>query len=1060
MAKIQLYKFINPGGAGADKLKHNAGRVAILGINRLGSTLNGIAQIVGDMGSIAKATDRVERLQEKAERRKVKREQDQAAEDELERRNALMGKGIKWKGAVKKQKKGFAEQFFDKIITPFASFFKIIGSWLIGLGAKLAMYEGLKWLADPANKHKIELFLHKLNVVWTKISGFFMGRIGNIMDGFTNLFGSGSTFGDRIKGLGQLILGFVGLGALLNPFGLMDAILSLLGWDWYRDKPQRGTNKGPNQGRHSRPGKTPKWTKTSSSINRRFGKNGNRLFDQYRRMGMSESEALKRVTRAARKNPQAFKPPKPTSGLTPGTAPKGKIIKPGAKPGLGKIANRMTLKFLGPNALKGVKGVFKNVFGRIPFFGAALTTLFSLMMGEPLDQALFKGGGSAIGGALGTLIPIPGVGSLVGMLVGEYVGDLMYTMFKGGGIKAVGERLKQDIKGVFTQVGNLINWVKKGFVRLYEGLPKWKIPELPKWVPRRDWISKWMLMGLPGTEIPNPIWLANPLNLWPKAKLFASAFFGDSAIPKGATEAGQNAPKELSEEEKKKISGATSGVNARKRAELEGKTPITNKRGRIVGWKDNKTGEITKEETKYKSDPNKRQMGRSAAKNRQKVKASNLVNSTITPTPDEDKNQWWDFLDWFPNQKKEEDDAPKRQMGRSAAKKRQEAQKKDIINQKPEPDKNKNQWWDFLDLFPNQSKQERALEAGKVEREENEWGPGGQPSASVQIKKSQSKSSWWNPFSWGKMRGGKILNNYGTIPPRLNRKQYFFGKIFRGISKAVSGVVKTVTNVVKSVASSPILNTILQVAPMIFPPAAPFIYGAQAVMSLAQGNILGAIAPAMGSLGHFFPGTFGAGSAIGKFMSGPIGKIGMGFLEGGVGGALSAGMGVLGGSDWFKGSKIGKFLQGNMGQTIGSIAANLIPGVANVPGLSQLFGMESFMQPMEMMQNLADSMGMGGMFKAISGMMSGGNFIQGLRELAPELGVDPRVLGVFDRSSNMFSASQGSSKQRQLSNEYAMQTAIEFVPVPMLIEKLVEIPKPVPINNPIPVPVPQKQQQK
>ena len=95
------------------------------------------------------------------------------------------------------------------------------------------------------------------------------------------------------------------------------------------------------------------------------------------------------------------------------------------------------------------------------------------------------------------------------------------------------------------------------------------------------------------------------------------------------------------------------------------------------------------------------------------------------------------------------------------------------------------------------------------------------------------------------------------------------------------------------------------------------------------------------------------------------------------------------------------------------------------------------MQPLDMMQTLADGMGMGGMFKAVSGMMSGGNFMQGLRELAPELGIDPRVLGVFDRSSNMFSASQGSSRQRQLSNEYAMQTAIEFIPVPMLIEKLV-----------------------
>ena len=1013
MAKIQLYKFINPGGAGQDKLSHNFGRSSLLAINRLGSTLNGVAQVVGDMGSIAKAVDKVEANQEKKERRRLKRERDQAAEDELERKNALMGKGIKWKGAIKKQEKGFGEQFFDKILTPFASFLKIVGSWIIGLGSKLAIYEGLKWLADPANKGKIELFLHKLNVVWTKISGFFMGRIGNIMDGFTNLFGSGNSFGDRLKGLGQLIVGIVGLGALLNPFGLMDMILSLLGWDWYRDKPD-GRRGKPGKPGSTQPRRTqPRWDANRSNINRQFGKNGLKEYNKLRSRGASHKSALKQLRKLKVKNPELFKAPKPTSGLSPSGAPKGKIIKPGAKPGLGKMVNRSTLKFLGPKALKGVKGVFKNVFGRIPFFGAALTTLFSLMMGEPLDQALFKGGGSAIGGALGTLIPIPGVGSLVGMLVGEYVGDLMYVMFKGGGIKAVGDRLKSDIAGIFNQVGNLINWVKKGFVRLYEGLPKWKIPELPKWVPRREWISKWMLMGLPGTEIPNPIWLANPLNLWPKAKLFASAFFGDSAVPKGSVEAGQNAPPETEEEKKKreakekarleKVSNATSGVNARERARLEGKTPITNKRGRITGWKDNETGEVTKEETKYEHDPNKRQMGRSAAKNRSKVNASNLVNSTVTPDPSEPKNQWWDFLDWF----------------------------------------------------PNQSKQERALEAGKVEREENEWGPGGQPSASEQIKKSGKKGNWWNPFSWGKESGGKVLG-LGAVPPRLMRKQYFIGKIFKGISKGISSVVKGVGSAISSIAKSPILNTILQVAPIIFPPAAPFIYGAQAVMSLAQGNIMGAIAPAMGALGGFFPGTFGPTSAFGKFMDGPIGKIGMGFLDGGIGGAISAGMGVLGGSDMFKNSKLGGFLQGNMGKMIGSAAAALIPGVANVPGLSQLFGMDSFMTPMGMMQTFADNMGVGGMFKAISGMMSGGDFITGLRELAPELGIDPRVLGIFDRTSSMFSASSGGSRQRQLSNEYALQTAIEFVQVPLIIEKLVEIPKPVPINNPIPVPQPQR----
>ena len=794
---------------------------------------------------------------------------------------------------------------------------------------------------------------------------------------------------------------------------MMDAILSLLGWDWYRDKPDRTKGKGPNQGRNSRPGKTPRWTKGSKTVNQRFGKNGTRLFDQYRRMGMSESEALKRVTRAARKNPQAFKPPKPTSGLSPSGAPKGKIVKPGAKPGLGKVMNRTTLKFLGPNAAKGVKSVFKNVFGRIPFFGAALTTLFSLMMGEPLDQALWKGGGAAIGGALGTLIPIPGVGSLVGMLVGEYVGDLMYTMFKGdgtGGIRAVGDRLKQDIKGVFNQIGNLINWVKKGFSRLYEGLPKWQIPELPKWLPKRDWIGKHMLKGLPGMEIPNPLWLINPLNMWDKAKLVTSSFFGDSAIPKGKVEKGAGDPGAP----EKDVSESTSGVDARERAKQQNKTPITNKRGRIVGWKDNETGEIEKVETKYESDPNKRQMGRSAAKNR--INASNLINEqpSITPQPEKKSN---------------------------------------------------NQWWDFLDLFPNKESSVPAGSFGSGSKETIESSPGSAVDTNIgrhttgsskdQPKTEKKGSSWWNPFSWGKMDGGKVM---GRIPPRLTNKQYFFGKIFKGIKKAVSGVWNGVTKVVSNIASSPILGTIMQIAPIVFPAAAPFIYAGQAAMSLAQGNIMGAIAPAMGALGGFFPGTFGAGSAFGKFMDGPIGKIGMGFLEGGVQGALGAGMGVLGGK--LSGTKFGNFLSSGLGQTLGTVAAGLIPGMANIPGMSQLFGMESFgdgaFGVMGMMQNLASQNGMGGMFKAISGMVAGGDFIGGLRELAPELGIDPRVLGVFDRSSSMFSTSKGGGSTKQMSQEYAMQTALEFVPVPMLIEKLIEIPKPVPINNPIPVPVPRQ----
>ena len=137
MAKISFYKFINPGGAGADKMSHNAGRSGILALNRLGSTVNGIASVVGDMGGIAKAKARVERLTEKAQRRRDKRDRDQRAEDEMERRNALMGKGINTKPKIKKKtKKGFGEQFLDKILNPIFGMFRSIFGWMAEWGPK------------------------------------------------------------------------------------------------------------------------------------------------------------------------------------------------------------------------------------------------------------------------------------------------------------------------------------------------------------------------------------------------------------------------------------------------------------------------------------------------------------------------------------------------------------------------------------------------------------------------------------------------------------------------------------------------------------------------------------------------------------------------------------------------------------------------------------------------------------------------------------------------------------------------------------------------------------
>ena len=65
-------------------------------------------------------------------------------------------------------------------------------------------------------------------------------------------------------------------------------------------------------------------------------------------------------------------------------------------------------------------------FSKIPIVGPLVITIVSLLSGEPATQAIFKGLGAALGGALGTFIPIPILGTLIGETIGVFVGDLFY----------------------------------------------------------------------------------------------------------------------------------------------------------------------------------------------------------------------------------------------------------------------------------------------------------------------------------------------------------------------------------------------------------------------------------------------------------------------------------------------------------------------------------------------------------------------------------------------------------------------------------------------------------
>ena len=109
-------------------------------------------------------------------------------------------------------------------------------------------------------------------------------------------------------------------------------------------------------------------------------------------------------------------------------------------------------------------------FLKVPVIGSIISVVISLMNGDPIQKALFKGVGTAVGSALGgflsTFIGVPPLGLFLGGIIGDYVGDLLYTLFFGGGLKAAGAKLGEDLKGLFMGIGQgakaIFDWVFGG----------------------------------------------------------------------------------------------------------------------------------------------------------------------------------------------------------------------------------------------------------------------------------------------------------------------------------------------------------------------------------------------------------------------------------------------------------------------------------------------------------------------------------------------------------------------------------------------------------------------
>ena len=208
-------------------------------------------------------------------------------------------------------------------------------------------------------------------------------------------------------------------------------------------------------------------------------------------------------------------------------------------------------------AMKAAMPAVKGFARRIPIMGPLIVALVSMLTGDPVSKALFKGVGAALGGTLGTFIPIPFLGTLIGETIGVYVGDLMHTLLMGGGMEAAGQRLKQDFGKVLKAGGKVFDWVKGGFSRF--------ITTFKAENKTRFGITNWLAL----------------LNLGKTIPLLAKSFFsGDSDAPPLEDE--KAAKKKEKEARKKK----------RKEERETKKKEAKEKRDKFVGDVKDKAGKI------------------------------------------------------------------------------------------------------------------------------------------------------------------------------------------------------------------------------------------------------------------------------------------------------------------------------------------------------------------------------------------------------------------------------------------------------------------------------------
>ena len=932
MAKLQSYKFVNPGGSlkspVALAVKRNT-----LATNRLGATVSSLGSVVSDIEQIGIASIKNDKLRIQAERRREQRERDAAAEESQE--VAKLQKKQKKPKLTSKLKRGAkgALGFIDKFLGP-------IGQFLLNIGAFFAITKTLEYVSDPANFEKIQTFLEKTDFVVRKIYGFLEPIVGATLDTFTTLFDGDATFGDRLKAVGKIMLGIYALKKVMNPFSLITDIVTLVQlmsvFNPFGRKPTVSSGTKPTGAKPKPTGAKPKPTVkpprvpelTNDKVDPRPAPKGPPKKPKLSPFELEQARKQATLARTA------------TKEITEEVGEKA-LTKQGSRifgRGLDKATQRFFLKVAGKGGVKWLK----STFNRIPVIGPLLTFALNWASGESIAKSATMAVGAGLGellgtwagGALGALggpfapitIPLGSfVGNVLGSVAGEAIGGWLYDTIagsQGGGIGAFGQALGKAIEGIFQK-----DWgaMAKGFL---------------------DWMGNTLM------SVGQGIWGAlNAMAEFMGAKNFFETL-----------------------------------------------------------WKD--MGELAngmKNVVKYLGDWRKWHM---IVGELQKI-AGKLFEFFVMPGP---LGYIWNnaIMPFFGN-----------------------------IS---ELWKNKDQLFDFLT----------------------------------------------RPGTFQETFGGQPLNFDESGKAVLDKDEpYFLGGIVKGIGKAIGGVAKGIGNfvggavkAVGNVISNPIVGTALSFIPGMQIPMAI----ANGVVGIANGNPLQAASGLLGGIGQFanintvnainnptwlnnlrFSG-FGQGVAN-LYHSGAsflgnnpwIGNVANNLFSGNIAGAASAGLGAINpalgniATSLFGGDLRGAALTGlgmiPGGDRFSGIAGSLFDGdflgagsqglsMLN-PQLGDLFGSITGggLNPKSMLGGLADHFGLGGVMDAVTGMFSGGDTITSLKTIASELGVDPKIIGAVDAGKKMLSGVDNFSAQ------YAMEQAMEFIPVPIILEKIIPMPQAVPLNT-------------